>query len=341
MAPPLARVIIADWSAASTVHPAPRPDRCWVAVGDVDTLDSKPVEPVYSPSRRDAIDLIARAAAHSPGRVLVGVDFPLAYPAWTGLPAGRALARKLARLVVDEPHGASNRFAVAAQLNAAVASRRGLDTGPFWGRPATLRDAQGRSIPPRRPALPEGLDEFRVVERLLVTAGDRPQPCFKLYTAGSVGSQMILGLAWLWHLAQRPELAGRVRFWPFETDWSARLPPDAVVIAEVWPSLLGRAPANACASPIKDARQVAHLRASVLASLRAGEDVLARPAGLSDAQARLARRREGWILGVRPAALTNASPSAGSSLRRSAPSRASGSRARSRSPSPQSPPPAP
>jgi hypothetical protein len=109
-----------------------------------------------------------------------------------------------------------------------------------------------------------------------------------------VGSQTLLGLPAVHRLLTEPALAGRARLWPFETGWDRAIGVDAIVVAEAWPSLLDH---HRQPYPIKDARQVAAVRDWALGAPDALGRSLARPADLSDAEERLCREREGWILG--------------------------------------------
>ena len=159
--------------------------------------------------------------------MLAGFDFPFGYPrglaeALTGRADGLALWALLAAQVRDAPDNANNRFAVAAALNAR------LGGGPFWGRPSgmPLPDLPERR---RAHAFPEG----RLVEQRVRSAHSP----WKLYTAGSVGGQMLTGLPALERLRRDPRLAG-IAVWPFETGLT--LPEAPIVLAEVYPSLLAR-----------------------------------------------------------------------------------------------------
>lgn len=91
-----------------------------------------------------------------------------------------------------------------------------------------------------------------------------------------------------------PGLAGRARLWPFETAWDQAIGEDAIVIAEVWPSLVdcSRQP-----YPIKDQRQVAAVRDWALDDPTALAAALTRPADLTEDEDLTCREREGWILG--------------------------------------------
>lgn len=270
------RVIVVDWSARSRPSP-PRPvaDAIWVgAAGEA---------PVYHRTRAAAEAALAEVitAARAAGqRLLVGFDFPFGYPAGfaaavTGRAGARALHGWLAANVTDRPDNGNDRFGLAARLNGLYPA-----PGPFWGRPATL-DLPGLS--PTRPkdyaAL--GLAERREVERAI----PRAQPVWKLYTTGSVGSQALLGLPVVHRLAARLGAA----VWPFD-GWRGA----GVVLAEVYPSLLGQGLAARDPDGIADRVQVAALSR---AFARLGEgDMLARMLdAVPDGDA---RREEGWILGA-------------------------------------------
>ena len=227
-----------------------------------------------------------------PGPALVGFDFAFGYPADAGLPAGRALCARLAALIRDAPDGANNRFEVAGILNREIqAAFGGGFDGPFWGHPA------GHEYPhlsPKRPRpFPSRIPNGRLVERRLGSRGI--QSPWKLFTQGAVGSQTLLGLPAVHRLLTDPGLATRARLWPFEIAWNQPIGEDAIVIAEIWPSLVD----CACQPyPIKDQRQVAAVRDWSLDEPTALAAALARPADLTDEEDRTCREREGWILGT-------------------------------------------
>lgn len=274
------RIIVVDWSARSRPSP-PRPvaDAIWTCAAGEVTGE----EPAYHRTRAAAEAALgeAVAAARAAGqRLLVGFDFPFGYPEGfaaivTGQACAGALHGWLAAEITDRPDNGNDRFALAARLNGLTPA-----PGPFWGRPAGL-DLPG--LPARKPrdyaAL--GLAERRAVEQAI----PRAQPVWKLYTTGSVGSQALLGLPVVHRLAARFGAA----VWPFD-DWQGA----GVVLAEVYPSLLGRGLAARDPDGIADRVQVAAL-ARAFARLARGP-ALAR---LLDAVPEGApRREEGWILGA-------------------------------------------
>jgi molybdopterin molybdotransferase len=136
------------------------------------------------------------------------------------------------------------------------------------------------------------VSDGRLVERRL--AARRIQSPWKLFTRASVGSQALMGLPAVHRLLTDPALAPRARLWPFETHWTGAIEREAIVIAELWPSLVD------CKSqpyPIKDACQVAAARDWALGHPRALARSMARPPGLTDAEERCCREIEGWIVG--------------------------------------------
>jgi hypothetical protein len=148
-------------------------------------------------------------------------------------------------------------------------------------------------LSPTRPRpFPSRIRDGRLVERRL--AARRIQSPWKLFTRGAVGSQTLLGLPAVHRLLTDPALAARARLWPFETAWDRAIGEDAIVIAEVWPSLVDH---RHQPYPIKDACQVAAVRDWALDAPGALGRSLTRPADLSDDEDRLCREREGWILG--------------------------------------------
>ncbi len=276
---PFDTVIIVDWSASSSPSPArPSADAIWIGL-------ARPAQSLtsYHRTRAEAeahLSALLDAEAAQGHRVLLGFDFPMAYPAGfglhlTGSADPRALWHWLAAHVTDGPANRNNRFALADQINASFHA-----PGPFWGRPASEPHPH---LAPTKPAsyAALGLSERRLVE----TRVPRAQPVWKLYTTGSVGSQALMGLPLVHRLAQRPG----ARVWPFDA------PTGPLVLAEVYPSLLSRAVA-ADPAPIKDEAQVRLLSRALLTLSRQG-----RLAPLWQTPPEAAE--EGWILGAGHASL--------------------------------------
>ncbi len=285
-------IVIVDWSASAAPSPAkPSADAIWFAVARGGSV----APPVYCRTRAEAMarlaDLLAAEVAEG-RRALAGFDFPFGWPQGfaagvTGRAEALAVWDWLAAAVRDGPDNANNRFAVAERLNALFPG-----VGPFWGRPATAPHA---GVPERGTLRHgHGLPERRLAEARAPGA----QPCWKLYTTGSVGSQALLGVAALARLRADPRLTGAVAVWRFETGFDAGSAP--VTLAEVYPSLLAAAVAARDPGEIKDAAQVRLLAerfAALDAAGRLGALFAADPA-LSDGERAVAAREEGWILGV-------------------------------------------
>jgi len=268
------RIIVVDWSASKTPSPAkPSADAIWMAVHAAGSTTC-----TYHRTRADAVDALCDHfddALAQGQRVLAGFDFPFGYPAGfaravTGTDDPFALWADLAARLEDRADNANNRFDVARDLN-----RRFPGVGPFWGCPQAMADAD----------LPEkgnlrhghGMAERRAVETLIRST----QPCWKLYTTGSVGSQALLGIARLQSL--RTRYGASLAVVPFEA-------PDApLVLAEVYPSLLASdVAARQGEDEIRDRAQV-----RVLAEALAGVSAVH-----LDAMSREGDAEEGWILGV-------------------------------------------
>jgi precorrin-8X/cobalt-precorrin-8 methylmutase len=244
--------VMVDWSAAS--KPRRGLNSIWVAVHE--RLGAAMVEhaPVNPPTRAAAAELLADLLADLSARgrrTLLGCDFNFAFPRGfaarlnPGRPDWRGVWNRLARLVEDRPDNANNRFALAARLNAEISG----GAFPFWGCPP---GAETATLSRTRPAAIGDLPERRLVE----ARARRTQPAWKLFTAGSVGSQSLLGIPRLLALSTHAWLNGRVKVWPFETGLAPLARPEegGIVLAEVYPSLV-----PVPAGPIRDALQVTAL----------------------------------------------------------------------------------
>jgi precorrin-8X/cobalt-precorrin-8 methylmutase len=298
-------VVVVDWSASSV--PKQGRDSIWVAVRHGDAVA------VHNPSTRLAArDLLVEVLErHTGRRVLLGVDVALGYPAGSadvafgpadgGAPAWRRWWRHLADQLVDGPDNGNNRFAVAAQLNAAF----GHGPGPFWG--TTTQRAVGPHLArTKTPGFPYPLDaaldlpEFRCVEQVLRGEGLRPASVWQLAGAGAVGSQTLTCIPILEALRGAPGVGRRLHVWPFETGFVARpaaAEPDAVVVAEVWPTLV--AIPEPRPHPVKDASQVLVLSERLAADDRSGALELWFDPGVPTALQPSLCDEEGWVLGVR------------------------------------------
>lgn len=268
------RVIVVDWSASKMPSPkVPSADAIWIAVHKNGQTTC-----TYHRTRADAMTLMCAefdAAMVAGQRVLAGFDFPFGYPAGfartvTGHDDPLFLWEDLAGRIEDAEDNANNRFDVARDLNRLFAG-----VGPFWGCPAAVADAD---LPAKGSARHgHGMPERRKIETLVASA----QPCWKLYTTGSVGSQALLGIARLQALRERYGAALSVA--PFQS------PDTPIVLAEVYPSLLAaEIAARRGVDEIKDRAQV-RVTAQALAGV---------PREQMDVMLRKGDTPEGWILGV-------------------------------------------
>ena len=288
--------LIVDWSASNT--PKTGVDSIWLGWLERHR-DGRWIYETLNPDTR------ARAFKQIRGRLveamkqsratLVGFDFPLGYPRGAAARLTReadqpwlATWRLIAQAVRDEADNVSNRFVAAARLNERL-------KGPFWGRPVT-QPVTGLSVRKPKAGL-HGLPEMRIADEWV--AG--PQSAWKLYGAGSAGSQALTGIPYLWRLREDPALAGAVRVWPFETGLSAPFgaSPDQarIVLAETWPSQLRLKPKE---NEVKDQTQVRMLAEYFARLDQAGRltRLFAGPRTLSKDQRDAIEREEGWILGI-------------------------------------------
>ena len=303
--------VVVDWSARSSPSPKRRTkDAIWWAVARICGGEIVVASPEYERTRHEALDRLAGLIAgelDAGRRVVVGFDFPFGYPAGvaerlTGTASAPALWDWLAERIEDAEDNANNRYDVAAAINEKY---RDI-VGPCWGRPAKwnystipLKKSQRTCQEPQPP-------ERRIADRHAKGA----KTVWQLAYAGSVGSQMLLGLPALKRLVTDPRIAGRAAIWPFET--GLRAPDAPAVIAEVYPSLLrNEVRARQGENEILDRAQV-RVNAEAFARLDAGGGLAPLLAGaphLTPAERRIVETEEAWILGLgHEEALTRALP---------------------------------
>ena len=89
---PFDRVIVADWSASGSLSPArPSANAIWLGISDASGTQTR-----YFRSRSEAESHLTATIADVRGRLLIGFDFPMGYPAGfaarlTGVPQARAV----------------------------------------------------------------------------------------------------------------------------------------------------------------------------------------------------------------------------------------------------------
>lgn len=292
--------IVVDWSARGKPGPAkPTKDGIWWAVARIDDASVSLRTPVYARTRDNAlrrlICLIADELKMN-RRVLVGFDFPFGYPKGvaehlTGNASALALWDWLAERIKDEPNNTNNRFEVAEKINEAYDS--GL--GPCWGRPRTWSF----------PTIPEKESARTVREphprerRVADQRAEGAKTVWQLAYAGSVGSQVLLGLPALKRLIENPGIAGRAAVWPLQT--GLQMPKAQAVVAEIYPSLLRKEiEKRKHNDEIQDCAQV-RINAEAFARLDAAGKLAPLFRGaprLTPDQRYLIETEEAWILGL-------------------------------------------
>ena len=292
--------IIVDWSARGEPSPVkPTKDGIWWAAACVDDACLSVRTPEYARTRDDAlrrlICLIADELRKN-RRVLVGFDFPFGYPKGvaehlTGKASALALWDWLAGRIKDEPDNANNRFEVAAKINEAYDS----GVGPCWGRPRTWSFP---TIPEKKSA--RTLQEPHPRERRIADQrADGAKTVWQLAYAGSVGSQVLLGLPALKRLINDPNIARRATVWPLQT--GLQVPKAQAVIAEIYPALLRKeVEKRKHKDEIQDCAQV-RVNAEAFARLDVAGKLAPLFRGapqLTPDQRHLIETEEAWILGL-------------------------------------------
>ena len=275
-------LIMVDWSARSKPSPV-KPNKDAILASYWPCLN--PRVPLYFRTRMQAFQAIVewvQTEISAQRRGLLGFEFAFGYPArfaqsLLGANSVFAVWDWLSGRVTDAADNANNRFQIAAEVNACLPG-----VGPFWGRPSHLK-IDGL---PEKGSLREGhgMAERRLVETIVPSA----HSVWKLFTIGSVGSQVLMGLPYLVQL--RAEFGKAISVWPFET------PDTPVVLAEIYPSLpvIG-AQDHPGAFVTPDARQVDAPSTYYSDLIDRGEiDNALNRVCLPE----VVRREEGWILGV-------------------------------------------
>lgn len=263
---PFDTIVIVDWSGGNDRGTVPKADAIWAGVRHADGRE----EQTYLRNRQVAeafLTTLFETERKAGRRVFAGFDFPFGYPvgfgrAVTGQDDPLALWNWFEQRIEDTKD-ANNRFDIAGEINRMFEGR-----GPFWGN-GLKRDVAG--LPRRKTGYANPFADRRSVEDLARGAFT----CWQMSGAGSVGSQLMMGLPVLARLRRRFGAAA----WPFEP-----LERD-IALVEVWPSLTaGPAPTGM----IKDQWQVAEV-ARQIAGL--APDALAEILTVEAPE-------EGWIFGV-------------------------------------------
>ncbi|MBC7769699.1 MAG: cobalamin biosynthesis protein CbiG [Phycisphaerales bacterium] len=285
--------VMVDWSAAA--KPTTGPDSIWIGVLKRNVRFQMAFESHNPPTRAEAervLNSVLDDLKRKSERVLVGFDFPLAFPRGTAAALKlsgepwRAVMEFAAKEVKDKPDNTNNRFQVGAKMNRLMNG----EAFPFWGAPA--RDEQ-TMLSAKRPRDhgPEDLPEFRLAEQAI----KGPSSIWKLYYQGSVGGQALTGLP----VVKRLRDARKAKLWPFETGWKPLNAADVAdadaVFGEIYPSLYAAKPN---AGEIKDQAQVRGACERFNALDEKGQLGAMFGPAKDDLRREIVEREEGWILGV-------------------------------------------
>jgi len=145
--------------------------------------------------------------------------------------------------------------------------------------------------------MPAGLETLRLAEAMVTG----PQPVWKLFGAGSAGSQALTGIPYARKLREDIELVRHTSVWPFETGLAAPFGQAAtdrrIVFAEVYPSLIDSECAEGECKDRAQTRTLAQHFARLDEKGRLAR-LLAGPPALTLAEREAVEQEEGWILGV-------------------------------------------
>ena len=284
--------VMVDWSASAA--PKTGKDSIWIGVLKRDVRFRLAFEAHNPATREEAVKLLRATFTElkrKGERVLVGVDFPLGFPAGTGAamklkdPTWEGLWAFLAKDLVDKPTNVNNRFAVANKMNRLMTN----EARPFWGAPP--KDVQTWLGATK----PEGdTPALREADRVA-----KAKSVWQLSGAGAVGGQALVGIPRVKALAD--DFGDKAKVWPFQTGWKALMPADLdgleAVFAEIYPSLHG---AKAEAGEVLDRAQVRAVAEHFAKLDEQGKLGTAfGPQGAASEKVSAAvEAEEGWILGV-------------------------------------------
>ncbi len=302
--------IFCDWNARNALGPAqPAADNVWV--GEATPQDGL-LNEEYFTGRHLAVEHVTERLLHHVDlghRILIGFDFAYGYPrglaAALNLPHDSltwwAIWTELCIRVHDSPQNDSNRFSAASDLNH-IAGLGGA--GPFWGVPPNQATAY---LLPNGPGFPFAAQNDIELIRLRITEERLRgvQEAWKLYGAGSVGSQTLVGIPYVWRLRRHPKLARLSRVWPFETSFTPTPCSDltpCILHAEIWPGVMDNEVDQILADDEDAIRDQIQVRVMCQwASDRDEDGSLGRyfntPSNLKRNQLDACVSHEGWILG--------------------------------------------
>lgn len=301
--------IAVDWSSANSRSPArPTKDAIWVGERLASGIeDSASAGEAYFRTRMECWkQLRSRLLRHTSRglRVFLGFDFAYGYPAGFAialgldgqLPPWRAVWEELSRLIADGDDNRNNRFEVAARVNARCGEQR---LGPLWGCP---ENRQQPTLSMRSPGYPYAVRQGVNLERLRLTdrAQRGVQEVWKLYGAGSVGGQALVGIPVVRGLRDDTRLGVFSRAWPFETGFTPEPTPGTgpfILHAEIFP---GNVPDPLDEDvAVRDQAQVRAVARWLCRLDEAGElpQYFTAPTNLTPKALDSCVNQEGWIIG--------------------------------------------
>ena len=301
--------IAVDWSSANSRSPArPTKDAIWVGErlvsGGSEFASSGEA---YFRTRMECWKQLRgrllRHASHGL-RVFLGFDFAYGYPAGfsaaLGLDEGpspwRSVWEELSHLISDGDDNRNNRFEVAARLNSRCGEQQ---LGPLWGCP---QNRQQPTLSMKSPGYPYAVRPDLILDRLRLTdrAQRGVQEVWKLYGAGSVGGQALVGIPVVYKLRDDARFEAFSRVWPFETGFTREPTTDKgpfVLHAEIFPGNVSD-PLDADVA-VRDQAQVRAVVRWLSQIDEAGElaALFAAPNNLATKALDSCVREEGWIIG--------------------------------------------
>ncbi len=305
--------IFVDWGAANRLGP-PKPTSDNVWIGTYHSSGKYCEE--YCRTRGDCIKCIfdlLKDGIRKKGLILIGFDFPYAYPKGLAYTLGYERSQEswwkvwedISRRIKDELNNNNNRFQVANDLNAKIG---GSLPGPFWGRPNNYNFNKLEYLSINGPGFPcqtrnaTYLAKFRITESRLRIIHES----WGLFGQGRAGSQALVGIPRLYYLRTHNELSGYSKVWPFETGFTQVPVPNQgpfILYAEIWPGVVRQETDKLLSSEPQLIRDRAQVRAmcSWAAQLDENNDLgrlFGRPTALSDKQMQDCIEEEGWILGA-------------------------------------------
>lgn len=232
---------VVTWSAAS--KPNQGNDSIWIAAETPDARMKLQKMSVNPDTRAKAAEQLSAAIDRLMKRgdkIILGLGFPLGFPAGTAEKLGLASEEKpdwkvlqdfITKEMKDKADNTNNRFALAARMN------RLMSDGPFpfWGC-QKKDELTTLSVKKSREHKESDLAEFRVTETI---APSSSSSVWKLSYGSATGGLALTGIPLVAKL--RESFGAEMALWPFETGFSDLSDhPAQLVVAEVNPETISR-----------------------------------------------------------------------------------------------------